>query len=153
MKRFILAVIITMVWVSVSLAAGTVVVTKGQYLDGSTKTLLFTWTADTGAVTAVPTTTEETNFIKGYYLCAAITNPGATAPDADYDLTVTNSDAVDLFGSALLNRSATLSEYAVPTVATSVKGCVFIDGTITVNWANVGGHSENGTLKLFFAKP
>jgi hypothetical protein len=157
MKRFILAVIITMVWVSVSLAAGTVVVTKGAYLDGENKTLLFTWTAgtggDAGTVTAVPTTTEETNYIKGYYLCAAITNPGATTPADNYGITVKNADGIDLFGGALLNRDESNSEYAVPTIATGVKGCAFVDGTLTVAWTSVTTSAGNGTLKLFFAKP
>jgi hypothetical protein len=154
MKRFVLAVALILVWVSVSFAAGTVVVTKGTYLDGLNKTLLYTWTAHTdGSITAVPTTTEETNYIKGYYLCAAVTNPGSTAPADNYDITITNADGIDLFGGALMNRDETNSEYAVPTIATGVKGCAFIDGTITVNWSNITTNAGVGTLKLFFAKP
>lgn len=154
MKNFLLAVIITMVFVSTSFAASSVVVTKGQYLDGENKTLLFTWIAHTdGSVTAQTTTTEETNFIKGYYLCAAVTNPGGTAPADNYDLTVTNADSIDLFGGALANRDESNSEYAVPTIATGVKGCAFVDGALTVNWSAVTTNSGNGTLKLFFAKP
>src|SRR5574343_100376 len=67
--------------------------------------ITLTWTAHTdGSFTSVATP-----YIDGMVLMAE-TNPGATAPTANYDITLTSSDGVDVFGGALLNRHTSTSE-------------------------------------------
>lgn len=52
-------------------------------------------------------------------LVHVITNPGATAPTANYDIALGHPDdtSADLLGGALANRSATVTELVYPTVS------------------------------------
>ena len=65
------------------------------------------------------------------------TNPGATAPTANYDITLIDGDGLDRLQSVGLNRHTTSSEQ-VPVVytSTSVNPPVSVDETLTLTFAN-----------------
>lgn len=54
-----------------------------------------------------------------------VTNPGATAPTDDWDMTLPDSDGVDLFAGQGANRDTANSEHFVP-------GVPFKDGTLSL---------------------
>lgn len=70
-------------------------------------------------------------------LLALHTNPGATAPTANYDITLIDGDGLDRLQSVGLNRHTTSSEQ-VPVVytSTSVNPPVSVDETLTLTFAN-----------------
>ena len=77
-------------------------------------------------------------------LLALHTNPGATAPTANYDITLEDADGLDRLQSVGLNRHTTSSEQ-VPVVyaATSAHPPVSRDETLTMKIAN---QAVNGAL-------
>jgi hypothetical protein len=82
----------------------------------------------------------------GYYLYAVRTIPGTTAPAANYDIDIDDSNSVDIMFSALDDRSATAAEEInAPNVPK------IIDDDLTIQWANVTNANCTGTIKLFFA--
>lgn len=111
------------------------------------------WTSDdtTGAVSG---TTEK---IVGR-LIRAVTDPGATAPDDNYDIAITDEEGVDVLGacqSTLANRDTANSEQvyflvldaAGTPLAQSVHPVVCDKLTIAVTNA---GNSKNGQLILYY---
>lgn len=71
------------------------------------------------------------------WLIKVTTDPGATAPTANYDITLVDALSADAAESLLINRSATATE----TVYTFVSGAptpVFLAGTHTFTVANAG---------------
>jgi len=101
---------------ALALAAGTV--TQSTTCDGQLRqcTLTFSWTGDAsnGTVPATATSTENTGFIKGMYLYLVETDPGSTAPTTLYDITLVDLNSLDVMGGTLANRSATVTENAMP---------------------------------------
>jgi hypothetical protein len=83
-----------------------------------------------------------------YYLYLVMTDPGATAPSANWDLTVADAGlgGNDVLGGAGLNRSDTATEWAVPTVGTAIPVC----GQLTVAVANADDE-KTFTVNLFFS--
>ena len=84
--------------------------------------------------------------ILGWYLVEARTDPGSTAPQDNYDITLVGSvSGIDFANANLMNRDTTTSE------------AVYLDGpivnefiTVTVTGNNV--NSAEVTLYLFFIK-
>ena len=70
-------------------------------------------------------------------LLALHTNPGSTAPTANYDITLIDGDGLDRLQSVGLNRHTTSTEQ-VPVVytSTSVNPPVGVDETLTLTFAN-----------------
>ena len=89
--------------------------------------------------------------IRGYYLFFMITNPGATAPTTLYDITLLDSDGIDMAGGVLANRSATVSEEAIPLLASGVSGDRIVNGALDVT-ITAAGNAKIGELKLWFRK-
>jgi hypothetical protein len=89
----------------------------------------------------------------GYFLVAAVSIPGATAPAAAWDATIKNEDGIDLMGSSMLNRSATAAEWATP----KPDGLNFMYptmfGALTINISNSTTAAATIKLRLFFSKP
>jgi len=94
----------------------------------------------------------------GKFIGEAVTIPDTgTAPTADYDITVQDGDALSYFGTALIDRSATLIESTIPQFQTpdgnayggrvlrSTEGAAFKTLTITITGAGAGG---KGVLRL-----
>ena len=78
------------------------------------------------------------------YLVKVSTNPSATAPTDQYDITLLDSDSIDIAGGNLSNRSSTLSEDWVPSTP------IPIDSEITFTIANAGD-AKIGTATLFIS--
>lgn len=114
------------------------------------KVLTFTCTAsaDDASFPSTATSTETTARIQGYYLIEARTNPGAVAPQALYDIVLNDSDGIDLMGGQLANRSATVSERAIPALATGIYGGTAITGTLTLA---VTGNNVNSAVTVITA--
>ncbi len=152
MKRFlvVLSSIIFLVLPTYSWGAGTVT-QELSHLTNNFKSIVFTWVGD-ASDGSVPAT--ESNWNIHGYICKVITNPGSTAPTTLYDITLTNSDGVDVVHGQLADRSATASEEIVPVPADNVTvyGCSPVVGTITLNITNNSVNSANGTVTVIFTK-
>lgn len=114
----------------------------------SVQVITVSWTAHTdGVVTA-----ETIDVDPQGYVFMVVTNPGATAPTALYDITLTDADGVDIMGGTLADRSATASEQAVPAVSTGLYGGRYVIGGLTLNISNNSVNSATGTLVLYVAR-
>ncbi len=105
------------------------------------------WTADDsdGSVpnAAIPETTG--------YVVLAITDPGATAPTANYDITIEDEFGVDIMGGALTDRSATLTEQAMPLIAVTPVPRM-VNGALTFKLANNSVNSAVGKCYVYIQK-
>ena len=90
-------------------------------------------------------------------LLRVTTNPGATAPTDDYDITVTDEDDVDIAMGLLANRDTANTETVYPVAAVTVQGgatayinlpSTFND-KLELNVTNAGA-SKNGKIRLYF---
>lgn len=135
--------------------AGSVTVTTENILGQDIRLIKFAWTGDSsdGSVPATTLTTAQSQFVQGYYLCGAETDPGSPSPTAAYDITITDSGGNDLMGGVLADRSASATEYAVPALNTSVYGCRFVVTPLLFTLTGNSVNSAAGTCTLFFAKP
>jgi len=111
------------------------------------RTLTFSFTADDsdGSVPATASSATNTTYIQGWFIIAVITDPGATAPTDDYDITLTYS-GLDLMGGNLANRDTANTEIAYPASNAPVLGAITF--TLTNNLVN----SAVGDVIVIFAK-
>lgn len=81
---------------------------------------------------------------KSYYgeVVALVTDPGATAPTASYDITIPDPDGYDVMQGAGANRHTANTETAVPTA----RSVAF--GKLTLTIANAGD-AKTGTTTLY----
>ena len=118
----------------------------GRVLN-SAMLLTINWTADStdGSVTATPLTTDIKSQIAGWYITKVITNPSTPSPTNLHDITLVDSDGLDLADSDLLNRSATASEAAIISALVDANGFTF---TLVGNSVN----SAQGQCKIYLNK-
>ncbi len=90
--------------------------------------------------------------LRGCRLEAMETNPGSTAPQAVYDITLVDDAGFDLLGGAGLNRSATDTERVIPILSTGVYGSVPVNGDTTVTIANNNVNSAVVVIDLWFSR-
>jgi hypothetical protein len=105
----------------------------------SVKKIKFDWTSDDAAGTATGTTT-------GYYtgkILGLATDPGATAPDDNYDITVTDGDSLDVLMGGGANRDTTTTEYVLSTSLGAV-----VASQLTINVSNAG-NAKTGAAYLY----
>jgi hypothetical protein len=112
---------------------------------GPIKKITVSWTSDsvTGAVSGTTAT------VRGYLL-AGITDPGAAAPTADYDIVLTDSEGANILADCdddLIDRHTTNSEHIDFVVATATGARPAVVSKITVA-VTAAGNSKNGTLVL-----
>lgn len=119
--------------------AGTVTVTESIFAP--VKKIKWAWTSSAGGEADKVTT----NAYFGQVI-ALVTDPGSTAPDDDYDITITDVEGYDVMQGAGLNRDTSNTETAVPT-ATSVAF-----GTLTLNVTNAGA-AKQGVAILYIKEP
>ncbi|MEN6375532.1 MAG: hypothetical protein ABFD75_12260 [Smithella sp.] len=114
-------------------------------------TLTLSWVSDdaTGAVSAT-TTTAITDQIAGKYIVLVVTDPGATAPTDDYDITITDANGVDVMGGALANRDTANTEQALPLMGT-FGGPRPIATALTLNVTNAG-NSKIGSVIIYLSR-
>ena len=105
------------------------------------------WTADS-ADGSVPATASPA--FNGYVFLIT-TNPGGTAPTDNYDITLTDSDTVDVAGGELANRDTTTSEQVVPKVG-AVYGSRYVETGVTLNLSGNSVNSATGTVKIYVYK-
>lgn len=76
------------------------------------------------------------------------TDPGTTAPTANYDMTLLNNNGIDIMGGNLANRSATLTQRASPLnyQAQPVKG------PLTLTMSNNSVVNAMFTVRIWFFK-
>ena len=84
------------------------------------------------------------------WLVRVVTNPGATAPTDDYDITLIDEDGLDSAQSLLLNRDTANTE-AVNTFATGAPTPILLCGTYTFTLANAGSQKE-GVCVLYLVE-
>ncbi len=146
MKKLIvlLAVVMLLLTAGLANAAGTVTQTLTK-VGSHTLLLTFSWTADASAAT-VPVTASSTG-LEGYvYL--VVTNPGTTAPTDLYDITLTDTESVDVMGGELSDRSTSATQQVVPKIDT-VFGARWVDGVLTMTLTNNSVNSATGTVKVY----
>lgn len=151
MKNFLVVVITAVVIVMLlaipqARAAGTCTV---SYADEGNwvKTVTFACTADSADASFPSTATRP---IRGWVYLAE-TNPGTTSPTDNYDITLTNSEGVDIFGGALTNRDETNTERAVPLLNSSPYPC-WVNGALTMAVTALSNavNSATFTLKVWY---
>jgi len=107
------------------------------------KWVSFTWTSAADG-TATGSTTEK---ISGKIL-RLVTNPGAAAPTDNYDITVTDDNALDVLQGLGANRHTTSTQEAnIIYAATSLNPVV--DSALTLNISNAGD-SKNGVVIVYY---
>jgi len=112
---------------------------------GPIKSIAASWTSDsvTGGVAGT------TAPVYGYLL-AGITNPGATAPTADYDIVLTDADGANILGNSdddLIDRHTSNTERVDFAVKTATGARVAVAGPITIT-VSAAGNSKIGVLTL-----
>lgn len=115
--------------------AGTVTVEESKFA-GVCK-IKWSWTSTASGVADLIT-------VGSYYgeVLSLVTNPDATAPTDDYDITITDVDGYDVMQGAGANRDTANTETAVPTA----KSVAF--GKLTLNVSNAGS-AKLGTATLY----
>lgn len=84
------------------------------------------------------------------FLLKAITNPGSTAPTANYDIALGDPEdsALDAFAGALQNRHTTTTEQVYPLV-TGAAIPIFLSGTYSLALTNNSVNSATGRIILY----
>jgi hypothetical protein len=110
---------------------------------GTMKVITATWVAETsGSFTSANITG-----CRGMYLYQIRTIPNAgRAPTADYDITITDSDSVDVAGGLLADRSASSTE---DVLLTQIARPVISD--LTLNITGNAVDRATGQVKLFLS--
>jgi len=92
---------------------------------GITK-IVWNWTSATDGTASGTTSATYTGKVR-----RIVTDPGATAPTDDYDITLTDSDGYDLLDGSGVNLDTSVTEIR------AITGIVF-GSTLTINVANAG---------------
>lgn len=143
--RFLMTMFMVLFLTGNALALGTVTQSDISIYD-NVRMLTFTCTADVSGGT-YPVTTSSGD-IDGYVFLV-ITNPGSPAPTANYTITLTDSDGVDIMGGGLFDRHTSNSEQAVPLMA-GVYGTRFVNGTLTITITDNSVNSAVTVVKIFY---
>jgi hypothetical protein len=148
MKKLIVLLVILAITVGGAFADdGTVTVKRGTTPNGM-ETVLFTWIANSGGTVPATSTLGNWPSYNAGCISKVNTNPGSTAPTDNYDITLTDSDGIDLMGGELANRDTANSEVAVPKVDT-VFGCVVVTEAFTLNISGNSVDSATGTVTVY----
>ena len=116
--------------------AGSVTIEYENQLTASVVT--WTWTSDSsGDVSGT-----DTLKLSGQAL-RFVTDPSATAPTADYDITILDENGVDIAAAALADRHTSTSEQVIPD-----PGPAF-SSKLSLVVANAG-NAKIGTLKMYY---
>ena len=88
--------------------------------------------------------------LKGWSCCLAVTDPGTTAPTADYDISIEDDYGADIFGGELVDRHTSSTEQAVPLMATGTYIPRLVTGNLTFKVTGQLVNSATGTCVLYF---
>lgn len=123
--------------------------------NGNTFIVVFSWTGASNDGDVTPTAC--TGAINAY-IKKVVTDPGDGVPPTDnYDITLTDSNGLDVMGGKLANRDTANTEVAYPydTVSTSYPAeGTYVAGTITLNIddASQAVNSATGTVTIYCDK-
>lgn len=151
MKRlFAFALVLALLAIGCGLASATESVTQvlDDYGDAKVLTFQITTAAD-GSVTDTAISSAYMTRLRGYYLYSIETDPGSTAPTADYDVTLVDSNGLDACQSQGLNRSAGTTQIAVCTAGPYY---VVRNSVLTLNVDNNSVDSAIMTIIFTFVK-
>jgi len=125
-------------------------ITQSLQRAGKHSIVVIDWVAATdGSLTATAIDSAIVKEIRGKKCVMGVTNPGSTAPQADYDIAINDAEGCDIFGAELNNRSATVSQQACPKIGNTY-GSRPIDSALTFALSGNNVNSATGRLKLFF---
>jgi hypothetical protein len=117
---------------------------------GPIKKIIASWTSDDAAGTASGTT----NKVSGYLL-RGVTDPGATAPTANYDITISDEESVNVLGNCvddLVDRHTSTTEsvdFVIGAAGTYTTGArPAVCDVLTIAVANAG-NSKVGQIVLY----
>ncbi len=152
MKRFLKSILMLaflLVFLPPSHAAESVVVSNPVLNYKADKAFVtITWTAAAdGSLTATSINTKVFNLV-GFYLYSIETDPGSTAPTDNYDITITDANALDICYSQALNRDTSDTEIAF--CATTSKSYYVIRGNLMFNLTGNSVDSATGIAILTF---
>lgn len=130
------------------MAQSCTITTRYRAADSDVVRLTLDWTsAADGTVTQA--------FPKAYsgYLERVVFNPGATAPTAAYDVTLTDEQGIDVLSGQGANLSETATTHVKPGIpfkdgTTTSVAPIVIDDTLTLNITSAGD-SKTGTVVLY----
>jgi len=162
MKRIIftialaLALLPSSLWAAAAPGTCTQAFSEVYSASGPTQlaTLTFTCTAsaDDASFPSTATSSTITDQIAGRKILEVRTNPGATAPQALYDIVLNDSDGIDLMGGTLADRSATASQRAIPALATGIYGGSAITGALTLAITNNNVNSAVTVITVILSR-
>jgi hypothetical protein len=145
MKKLFIMLLILLLPTFVFGAGSDVTETRSRH-GSDIREIKLAWTAD-DSDGSVPTETIE--HISGW-IFYAVTNPGATAPTDNYDITITTAaDGQDIFGNELADRDTSNSEQVVPKIGNAY-GAVYVDDTLTFTLTNNSVNDAVGVLKILY---
>lgn len=110
------------------------------------------WTAAANGSVPDHVITDPGFSLDGFSLLAMETIPGADAkaPQAAYDITLTNASGCDLLGGAGEDRSASAAEMVCPLSGTTVI-VPPVDGALTFALANNNVNGAEGVARFYFS--
>lgn len=122
------------------MAAGSVTITEETH--GTIKKIKFDWTSGTGDDEG-KASGQTTNPFSGKILGLATNPDGVAAPTADYDITVTDEDDMDVLMGGGANRHTSTTEYVLSTSLGAVA-----NDKLTINVTNAGA-AKKGVAYLY----
>ncbi len=166
MKKLFISILIILLFPAVAFAASVCTQAPGR-VDSHMRTLTFTCTGDSGDGSILDTTTntDNTTWIKGWYLYKVAVDPGSPAPDAA-SLFVLDAGGLDLLGSedggttaykglnlihASLKRS-TMGDIYTPRAGVHQPFFHPITGALTIDVDDQGTASAVYVITLTFVK-
>jgi hypothetical protein len=150
MKRLLGVTFLILFLPSLVFATGSCVQTNKELIaiDGRTQRIYFTLTCtgDAGGIAAY-TFTSATSGVRGWYLYNVTTNPGASAPTDNYDITIL-SDGEDISGGKLVDRSTSATQTVV--IAPATLGYHMEDLPLIITFANETANPATIVITLRF---
>jgi hypothetical protein len=153
MKRLIILIALLLIPV-MAFAEGTVTVSKSTVNGGDIEIISFAFIANATGTATVPATSSSTKYPgdRAGYIIKVVTDPGATAPTDNYDITLVDATTgADLLGGEGANRDTANSEEAVPKIG-SAYAANFAPVAFTLNLTGNSVNSATGTVYVYIAK-
>lgn len=122
-----------------------------RWLDKNSRTLRLTvnWTSDGSGDVSEAISENNMKVLKGKNLAHFTTNPGATAPTDNYDLTLLDAYGIDVLGGEGADRDTANSEQSLPALKSGTYGDRIIDTALTFTIANAGDTKQGAAIFYF----
>jgi hypothetical protein len=154
MKKIVLLVLALLLIPVIAFAEGSVTVSKTTVNGGDIEIISFAFIANASGAATVPATSSSSVYPgdKAGYIIKVVTDPGATAPTDDYDITLVDSTTnADLLGGEGSNRDTANSEEAVPKIGNAYAANL-APVAFTLNLTGNSVNSATGTVYVYIAK-